>query len=392
MFSMRYQRFRMKECARRRARLRGLRLAFFVAGTLLPVLAAPPPASAQNNALDEAGALLALPLFTAGDAALNVSHAWDHVVPPVVTALTVTNAGPEALLHVVVVSGDSEDRWLGQDFDCRLTANETALFVFEPDEDGRGSLLSYECHDDQFAKLPFKASRGVVVVTLADPGSGATLNANQIFGDATILDFGLGSAVSLAAVAFQGVALTPGVADRQHRFDNLEYSSFPSALGTNFLAPVAGRVKAQLILFTLDGTVGSAQPPPVSVAIDFYNDDEVRGSTSHHFECFDIVSLTEIDGRFEADALGSPAGHLLLAPQIVTYPDLAHDALFDGGGPVGVRKPPVHGWLVQTLFRRGAPAGIEGVSESRAQWGRSLAQSQLPLVPFEGDTPVLYAP
>jgi hypothetical protein len=343
------------------------------------------PATAQNASLDEVGALLVLPVVTDTGAGIFGSGG------PTVTAAVVTNAGPAVRLHLNVLSGDEGDSWSAQDFDCDVTAHETTLFVFEPSASGYGSRLHVECRSpgsasEQTHEMGLNAATGVMVVTLEDPATGDTVNTNQLLGDGTIVDFGAGAAWSAGAISFQGVASAPGVEDRAYRFDNSEYTRFPSALASNYLAPrPGGHIDAELILFTLDGTTGQVQVPEAQVSIDFVTDRGGRSSTSHRFDCFDIVSLGSIDGRFELDAddrLGG--GHLVIRPEAVTYGNLAHDASFDGGpGAVpGVRRTPVHGWLVQTI---GTPAGDAAV-------GRALVQSQLPLVPHPGDTPVLNAP
>jgi hypothetical protein len=306
-------------------------------------------------------------------------------------------------LHVTVISGDSLDAWSAQSFDCEVTRNETTLFVFSSDGTfPASSRLSYECLDENgdsklFQDVPIQAQRGIFFVTLEDPVSGQTINSNQIFGDALVLDFGRGTAYSFDAISFQGRSLVAGVADRSYRFDNIEYAAFPSKLAANFLAPtetpIAG-VTAELILFTLDGTVNSQFPPVAQVSVHFYNDDEMAHSAGHFFQCFDIVRLEAIDPRFLFPALGSQAGHLVLTPQTVTYGNLAHDASFDPGpaNVVGVRKPPVHGWLVQTIVG-GFDVGGAGLSMANdAAWARPLGQSQTPAVPAPGDTPVLQAP
>jgi len=348
-------------------------------------------ASAQNLDLDEVGALLSLPVITGNDRS------------GALTAITVTNAGADAFIHVNVISGDEGEYWKAQDFTCEVTASETVLFVFEPDFN-EGSLLSYECGgsrgSDGFVEFrsPLQTQNGIMVVTVEDE-FGNTMNTNQIFGDAVVLDYSRGSAFSVSAIPFQGVVPSGGVADRKYRFDNVEYSEFPSALATNFIAPTSNAsigvdTDASLILFTLDGTVGSNFPPEAALSIKFYNDDEVQFSTSYHFDCFSIVDLLEIDDRFAAEPLGSDAGHMVLTPEIVTYTNLAHDSQFDGGegAILGVRIPPVHGWIFQ--HTRTAEWGCldECPSLDNAAWGRTLAQSQLPVVTSGGDVPVLNAP
>ncbi len=81
-------------------------IGFLVAASL----AIPGFAQAQNLDLDEVGALLALPVIT-GD---NRSGA--------LTAITVTNAGADAFIHVNVISGDDGEYWKAQDFTCEVSA------------------------------------------------------------------------------------------------------------------------------------------------------------------------------------------------------------------------------------------------------------------------------
>jgi hypothetical protein len=333
-------------------------------------------ASASNLDLDEIGSLLVLPVITGG------------LTGGSTTAVTVTNAGGDVRLHLNVISGDSEDSWKSQDFGCDVTASETVLFYFEPGDFG-GSFVTYECDGDVTLRSPLYARNGVMVVTTENPNTGDTINPNQIFGDSVVLDYRDSVAYSVGAIPFQGIAPGPGVGDRQYRFDNVEYTQFPSAVATNFIAPNLS-IDASLILFTLDGTTGRENTPEAGVTIRFYNDDEVQYSSSHFFDCFDIVDLAEIDERFKEDALGSSAGHLILTPALVTYSNLAHDAQFSTPPTIpGVRIPPVHGWLVQRTDAGlvGGPAG-----NGDAAWGRTLFQSQLPVITSTGDVPVLNAP
>ena len=368
------------------------------------------PAVAQNLDLDEVAAALALPVITGADPLDPLA------ISGPTTEIVITNAGNAVRLHVTLI--DSED-WSEVDFSCEVTKNETTLFTFEPptlaNDSATNSLLTYECLDENgdsklFEKVPVDIVNGIMFVSIEDPVSGQTINTNQIFGDFTVIDFGSGLAYSAGAIPFQGKTITSGVADRDFRFDNIEYSAFPSKLATNFIAPDAGgvagmqEVDAELILFSLDGTVqGLGLGPIVSLSIKFFNDDEMVFSTGHTFPCFDIVRLEDIDSRFETTALGSPAGHLVLTPQVATQPDLAHDASFDPGpmNVIGVRKSPVHGWLVQTAFMgasvgyppTGFPPPAAGPTlAGNAAWARPLAQSQTAMVPHTGDTPTLRAP
>ena len=61
-----------------------------------------------------------------------------------------------------------------------------------------------------------------------------------------------------------------------------EGNSLYSTLSKRYLrsATPAPGTSASLVLFTLDGTVGSSQPPEAALSIKFYNDDEVQFSSS----------------------------------------------------------------------------------------------------------------
>ena len=367
------------------------------------------PAAAQNLDLDEVGAALALPVITGADPSATASMGST-------TEIVITNAGNAVRLHITLIDGFD---WSAVDFSCDVTKNETTLFIFRPPSSAGGggiitnSELTYECLDENgdskvFRDVPVDIVNGIMFVSIEDPSTGQTINTNQVFGDFTVIDYSAGTAYSAGAIPFQGKSITTGVADRDFRFDNVEYSAFPSKLASNFIAPetMTGmqEIDGELILFSLDGTVGAFGFGPVaSVSVKFYNDDEMQFSSSHTFPCFDIVRLEDIDSRFEKSALGSPAGHLVLTPQVATQFDLAHDASFDPGpmNVIGVRKAPVHGWLVQTAFSGASigyppedPAfpGMPQVLTGEAAWARTLAQSQTALVPHSGDVPTLRAP
>ena len=169
----------------------------------------------------------------------------------------------------------------------------------------------------------------------------------------------------------------------------------PSVLATNFITPtLAG--SAELILFTLDGTVGNLPVPRVKLGGFAYNDDEVAFDFSYEFDCFEIVALDEINANYTFDpdgalGLGSLSGHLELVPQPIAAdgPD-AHDAEYGDGN--NSRKRGVHGWIVQNVEGTLVPANhpIKDtppvvVSNGKAAWGRPLAQSTTALIPFLGD-------
>lgn len=362
-------------------------------------------AGAQNLDLDESAAAVAVPIITGGISSANDSAAYSES-SEAVTLVTVTNGGPAVRLHVNVINGDAEqyaygsgsdNLWQAFNFDCDVTASETVLFAFEPSYNG--VKLSYDCgvgyNEVEVEREPFDLRNGIMFVTIEDAETGETLNADQLLADWVVIDFANASAFGAGAITFQGGVPGGGTPDRKYRFDGVEYRQFPSALATNFLAPDHS-VDAFLVLFTLDGTAGN--PPPAAVSIHFYNDDEVVRSAGWDFECFTIVSLRDIDPRFAARALGSEAGHLVMTPDIVNFPDLAHDAQYDGGGVLGVRRTPVHGWIVQTIEAGRGPIGTadsqvvyDDGGFGRGSWARTLAQSQLPLEPSTGDRPTFAA-
>jgi hypothetical protein len=85
----------------------------------------------------------------------------------------------------------------------------------------------------------------------------------------------------------------------------------------------------------------------------------------------------------------------VLTPQFVSYADFAHDFLFGppagGAHANGVRRTPVHGWLVET-GTMGTPIGGGPLFlAGDAAWGRPLARSLTSLVPDPGDIPTLNA-
>lgn len=379
--------------------MRSIRNTVGFAAVLSLVLGVSGTASATNLDLDESAAAVAAPIITGG---LSSHDYRGQTRSEAVTLVTITNGGDAVRLHVHLINGDydhyvksgsSDNLWQVSDFDCDVTASETVLFTFEPDRGG--VRLSYECGagltEVKVYGEPFDLRNGIMFVAIEDPETGETLNADQLLADWVVIDYSDASAFGAGAITFQGGVPGGGTPDRKYRFDGIEYRQFPSALATNFIAPDYD-TDAFLVLFTLDGTAGN--PPPASVSIHFFNDDEVVRSTGWDFECFSIVELRDIDPRFDEDALGSDAGHLVMTPDIVNFPDIAHDSQYDGGGVLGVRRTPVHGWLVQTIVAEKEPMVVTEGSNGYYQqgaWARTLAQSQLPLEPSTGDVPTFAA-
>jgi len=346
-------------------------------------------ASAQNTDLEEVGAALTVPVIT-------------ELASQTSTYAVVTNVSSEnRRLHINVVDGKT---WRGQNFDCDVTGSETVLFIFRPRPQWK-SELEFECTNFQTGEEEIftdtlDTDAGFMFVALEDPNTGLTINENSIFGDATVVSFGQGAAYSVGALSFQGGSILNFDGDRDYRFDGEEYSQFPATLFTNFIAPTTAMqasygVTGELILLTLDGSVGPTTDdlgPAAKFNITFYDDDERPFSASWLFCCFDIVDLEVIDDRFNRDSLGSSVGHMFMTPQIQQQPDATHDFLFDGGiGFDGMRRTPVHGWLVQSVFEN-----FEAVAEGavlqgspRAMWARTLNQSTDPIIPSVGDVVTL---
>jgi len=344
-------------------------------------LAVAAPAAAQNNNLDEVAAALTLPVMT------------DYYTDTV-TLNVVTNVSPNAkILHINLIDGYD---WKAADFSCYVTASETTLFKFEPAYEYT-LKVSFECTnpltgEPVYYQDTIDMMSGVMFVALEDPETGQTINENAIFGDSVVINFYEGSAWSVGAVASQGEdANAPGAGDRDYRFDGIEYANFPGVLATNFIAPTYYGLDAYLVLFTLDGTVGDgAYGPAAKLTITFYNDDERPFSTSHVFDCFDVVALTDIDPRFYRYDLGSKAGHMFMTPEIIQQANATHDFLFDGGiGFDGMRRSPVHGWLVQSVYADYHVVDEGRRSSANAAWARTLNQGTTALVPSVGDVPTL---
>jgi hypothetical protein len=384
-------------------------------------LAAGANASGGSNLnLDEMAAALALPIITGAYSGNDIKGSTGDVVitsQSAVTLATITNGKLDAVrLKLDLISGDPStrhggDSWQSTSFECDLTGRETTTFVFMPaggaDQgrpgDGR-SQLYVECSDLARGKtdgspraLFTNVQNGVLFAAVADPLSGDVISEDIIFGDAVVVDFAQGQAYSFEAIAFQGVQ-GQNDGNKVYRFDNEEYSAFPSVLAANFIAPRDSGLNAELILITLDGGTGNVPTPRARLGGVAYNDDEQYFDFQWEFDCFDIASLRDIDPNFEFVpggplGLGSMSGHLQLVPQPVATANDAHDAEYGDGN--NVRRRGVHGWIVQNvvegaaLLTGGEP--IDGTPEigtgvgGYTAWGRPLAQSTTALIPFLGD-------
>ena len=302
-------------------------------GALLAGLLAGTQAEAETLDIEQLGAALALPFITGGAGVAGNDDA--------VTLTTITNGrnAPVTLL-IDVINGDpspSGELCSSLSVQCSLTGRETALFVFSPN--GSGATLDVECTDldsgnvENVAKS-LDAQNGILFVAVADGGTSAPISEDLLLGDAVVVDFEDDSAYAFGAIAFQaGSGQNDG--NKVYRFDGVEYAQFPRSL-------VGGG--DEVILFTLDFTVGQPAPPRArlgSIAID----GSVDGGAL--FECFDILS----------------AGGILTPQPIGTFD--AHDVLFGDGNEIRTRA--VHGWAVE------------------GSGGMPLAQTTTSLMPFLDD-------
>jgi len=316
-------------------------------------------AGARNLHLTQVGAALALPFLTDPDG--------------ISTKLTITNALSAALeLQVQVIDGDPGDPPSAPGFRCRVTGRETTVLTFTSLGPGR-SRIDLECTSSPETGSgqeterveAVDAGRGIVFVSVVYQGR--VVSEDGLLGDAVILDSGAGLAWSVNAIPLQAGTANDG--DGEYRFDGLEYAPFPAVVAAQFQAPDE-RTETRLVLFTLDGQVGF--PAPAQAAIHFWNDDEVRRSTSVAFEGFAILDLArDVDPRFRREFLGSATGHLQLESFSTAYPS-PHDR-------DGLRRVPIHGWILHTLWRE----------DGAVAWGQVLRQSTTRFVPREGDVPAL---
>jgi hypothetical protein len=373
------------------------------------------PASAENLDLTEVAAALALPIITEApeaeeeDPMCPEGEECEASLGGDWTSIIITNTGSKGVrLGFQVLSGDLEDSWTANSFDCPLSGNETTHFLIAPNEHGdNSSTIYFECSipgatgDDPDSLNVERvevvnAAKGILFAYVKD-AFGDVVSNDVLIGTATVIDFDDDTAWSVDAVPFQGGDVLAQDGNREFRFDGLEFLQFPSMVLTQFHAP-SYDVEAELILFTLDGTTGAA--PDVELKVDFWNDDELKRDADYAFDCFDIVKLEDIDPRFKRESLGSSVGHLKLTPKVASQEDEArvHDILFGDGN--GVRRVPVHGWIVQEIEDGGSirtsPDDYHGKVktpelEGEAAYARNLYQNKFSLVPFGKDVVVFNA-
>jgi len=402
-------------------------------------LGAAPARAADSLNVGEVAAALAFPYLTGAGGVADIpdgeiqlsEEIYLHSLPQIETVMTITNAlSTPVVLKFVAIDGDPDGTWGTQSFECYVTGRETTQIVVRED---RGMATAWlECNNPNNV-APVEAveerkelligKRGILFVSLEDPGTGEKLVENAIFGDWAMLNFGglekdlvaydyrLAAdsdwAFGAEAIGFQACNGTNNGPDL-FAFDGQEYSKFPSVVAANFVAPdefdadasrplFVPRTEAALILFTLDGLQGVA--PPVSVEGFFFDDDEVERDYDYKFECMDIVRLSTIDPRFEDEILCDGEGADSRDPTNDCAGHLDMRATLSDVG----RLSPVHGWIVQAdgdeqrvriePTSQGEPLveclECEATTSQSRFWARTLNQSAGNFQPLPGDTVAL---
>jgi hypothetical protein len=340
------------------------------------------------------------------------------------TVVTLTNGSDHkaVTVHLNWISGSD---WTAIDYDCPLTPLETTYFVFEASPDTDNAVVTFECSNlgqefpnpDETNNVVTRAVNGrdgLMFATIEcqlgsencdrDPRDGThrTLPNNILSADLVVMDFAQGVAFSAPAIHIQGVPRIATTAvpdmdglygDRLYTFTGHEggdYKSFPSLLTTNYIAP-DDSVTAELLLFTLDGSLNSGPGIKAKVAGFAYDDDENPTSGQITFDCMDLVAIDASPNGFGLNVTrpfgGHRVGQLQLFPAVVARSDVGE--LDQESGADGVRRAPVHGYILQTISARGRFAGGEfgGTMAANAAWMRQLTQGTNPLIPTKGDEP-----
>jgi hypothetical protein len=325
-----------------------------------------------------------------------------------VTVGTVTNTDPTTpyKLHITWISAAD---WSGIDFSCPLTPLETTYFVFEEGNFPGTAKVTFEC-SDQDSDLVFPdpdrtnnvftrtitGADGLMLVSCEDitgpQSTPSTVACESLVGDATVLDFGQGTAWSVPGVHVQGVSVD---ADRVFVYDDAEFAAYPTALTTNYIAP-DDDITAELLLYTPDGTVGGGPGVNAHLQGFAFDDDENATSASIKFDCFTLVALDDplkaFGDNVDRDFGGHLVGHVQLFPFLAIRNDV-HEFFMDAdmiGDGNGVRRAPVHGWIVQSIaaggnFDDGAFPKGGAFMVGKATWARQLGQSTDSLQPYKSD-------
>lgn len=342
-----------------------MRLGKFIQIGLLALLLVVGGVARAGTDLNEVGAFLVYPLvasFTFPDSST------------VETFITITNASNnEITAHVSYINGDSYDSTYCYecDFDIPLTGRDTETLVVTYGEFG----ISIESEDGTISRAcPHEF--GFITVSVEDPETSQTLGSNILLGEEVVVDYGLGTALSLSAIPFQGKVANSG--DRLYDFNDQEYGKLPRVIAADFLAPDLNRedgLTAQLALFTLG--FERQFPPLVDCSVTGYDAAEHPFSRSFQFGCWTFEDLCSIDPEFcypHLSALPCQTGvncHTHGWLQLNCRVDQDDNGTFDADGGV-------HGAIVQTadsgaVIRRNDP--YAPYFYDRASWGRLLYQS-----------------
>jgi hypothetical protein len=332
-----------------------------------------------------------------------------------ISIATVTNGSSwqPIVLHLTWISATD---WSSIDSDCPLTPLETTHFVFERYQATDTAIVHFDCSADgsgpgatsggESVMRQVPGANGMMFAAVecqslycppAAPGGEGpeprTLLTNILSADLIVMDFGTGQAFSVPAIHIQGRGQSEPF-DRNYEFSGQmgSYAAFPTVLTTNYVAP-DDSITAELLLFTLDGKVGTGPGIQAGIAGSAYDDDENPTSGRIRFDC---MTVTPIDASPNGWGLnvtrpfaGHTAGHLTLYPTSVSRND-EHERSQNNDG---LRLAPVHGYLIQTISSGGVFVGGEfGDSmASDAAWARQLTQGTNPLLISTGDVPGLDA-
>ena len=334
-----------------------------------------------------------------------------------VTVITITN-GSNYLPVTLHINWISATDWSAIDYDCPLTPLETTYFTIEATPDSDNAIATFECSDlgldvprasatNNVLKRSLNGRNGVMFVTIecqignagcdrsTDPVR-RTLTPDILSADLAVIDFAQGVAVSAPAIHIQSVPGDASNDNRRYSFSGLDagdYKQFPSLLTANYIAP-DDSITAELLVFTLDGVLGSG--PGITAKLNgfAFDDDENPVSGSLQFDCMDVLPIDGSPNGFGLNVnrtfSGHLVGHLQLFPAIVARQDVLERQTRDSDG---LRRAPVHGYLLQTIRANGQVAGGEfgGTMAASGFWMRQLTQGTNALVPFRNDEPQLDA-
>jgi hypothetical protein len=333
-----------------------------------------------------------------------------------ITVMTVTNGSSwqPIVLHLTWISASD---WSSIDYDCPLTPLESTHFVYERFGDSDTAIVNFDCSADgsgpgatsggESVMRQVPGANGIMFAAVecqrlycppvAPGGEGPpprTLLSNILSADLVVMDFGAGHAFSAPGIHIQGRGQSPAPLARNYEFTGAigSYAAFPTVLTTNYIAP-DDSITAELLLFTLDGKVGSGPGIQAGIAGNAYDDDENPTSGRIRFDCMEVAPIDASPNGWGLNVArtfaGHTAGHLTLYPSKVTRSD-EHERSQNNDG---LRLAPVHGYLIQTISQGGVFVGGEygGSMSSSAAWARQLTQGTNPLLTSDGDVPSLDA-